>query len=135
MSNRETAGRTTCPICGEPLQDVRVNKNNKLYIYCDNGCSCKFNNKQSRQYLPLLLQGQNVTDSKIGLITSVKTKEIKQNGQSIQWKQPKPSAADVAGKYRATTDGRTDQSNTGVLPSGRSPTRGILSSFFSDDDE
>ena len=47
----EIVGKMTCPICGEPNQDVKVNKNNKLYIYCDNGCMVRLSSKHSRQSL------------------------------------------------------------------------------------
>lgn len=52
----EIIGRMTCPVCGEPLQDVKINKNNKLYMYCDRGCMIRLNAKQSNQALPVLRQ-------------------------------------------------------------------------------
>ena len=50
----EIVGKMTCPICGEPMQDVKVNKNNKLYMYCDNGCMVRLSSKLSRQGLAAL---------------------------------------------------------------------------------
>lgn len=52
----EIVGKMACPICGEPNQDVKVNKNNKLYMYCDNGCMVRLSQKFSRQGLPALKQ-------------------------------------------------------------------------------
>ena len=69
-----TVGRITCPICGEPSQDLRVDKNNKLYMFCDNLCAIKLNRKMSREYLPLLLAGQSVSTPHFGMITSTLTK-------------------------------------------------------------
>lgn len=45
----EIVGKMTCPLCGEPNQDVKINKNNKLYVYCDNGCMIRLSSKLSRQ--------------------------------------------------------------------------------------
>lgn len=127
MTKNNTIGRLTCPICGEPLQDLRYDKNNKLYMYCDNLCSIKFNGKMSKKYLPLLMQGQNVQIEKIGLITSIM--ENKTN-ERLQWKQPRVNT----GADRAATDGRSDRPIDGVRADNK-PTGGFWRGLLADDDE
>ena len=126
-----TIGRITCPVCGEPLQDLRVDKNNKLYMYCDNLCVVKFNGKMSKKYLPLLMSGQSVTTDKMGVINSIKPKE---NINDVQWKQPRNNT----GIDRATTDGRTDgqpAASTGVQRATGTSGRGWFAELLADDDE
>lgn len=67
----DIVGRLTCPICGEPMQDLKVNKNNKLYCYCDNGCKSQLNSKNSRSALAALRSGKSVAIEKIGYIRAV----------------------------------------------------------------
>ena len=67
----EIVGRVTCPVCGEPSQDLKVNKNNKLYCFCDNGCKWQLNSKYSRSTLAALRAGKSVAIDKIGVIRSV----------------------------------------------------------------
>lgn len=71
----ETVGRVTCPVCGELSQDLRVNKNNKLYCYCDNGCKWQLNSKNSRTILALLRQGKSISIDKVGYIRSLRDKQ------------------------------------------------------------
>lgn len=80
MADKEIVGRCTCPICGAVGQDVRVNINSKLYVYCDSGCAFKFNSAQSRHFLPELRAGRNVKTVTGILITS--TKEVKYDRKS-----------------------------------------------------
>lgn len=67
----EVVGRATCPVCGEQLQDLKVNKNNKLYCYCDNGCKWQLNSKSSRAVLAALRSGKSVNLEKVGYIRPV----------------------------------------------------------------
>lgn len=67
----ETVGRMTCPVCGEPMQDLKVNKNNKLYCYCDNGCKSQLNSKNSRSVLATLKQGKSIALEKVGYIRAL----------------------------------------------------------------
>lgn len=69
-----TIGRLTCPICNEPNQDLRVNKNGNLYMYCDNGCSIKFNPAMSRKHLAVLEQGHSIQVEKNRSYNITKTK-------------------------------------------------------------
>lgn len=64
----EIVGRLTCPVCGEPLQDLKVNKNNKLYCYCDNGCKMQLNSKNSRSALAALKSGKSIMLEKVGYV-------------------------------------------------------------------
>ena len=68
----EIVGRFTCPICGEASQDLKKNKNGKLYCYCDCGCKSQLNSKDSRAVSAALASGKSVKLPKIGVITSVK---------------------------------------------------------------
>lgn len=127
-----TIGRITCPVCGEPLQDLRFDKNNKLYMYCDNLCVVKFNGKMSKKYLPLLMAGQSVTTDKMGVITSIKPKE---NKNDVQWKQ---QPRNNTGIDRAATDGRTDgqpAASAGVQRATGARGRGWIAELLADDDE
>lgn len=56
----EIIGRTACPVCGAPEQNVKINKNGNLYMYCDNRCSTRFNPKESRELIDELRQGRTV---------------------------------------------------------------------------
>ena len=67
----EIVGRVTCPVCGEPMQDLKVNKNNKLYCYCDNGCKSQLNSKNSRSVLATLKQGKSIMLEKVGYIRAL----------------------------------------------------------------
>lgn len=71
----EIVGRFTCPVCGEPAQDLKVNKNRKLYCYCDNGCKSQLNSKNSRAALAALKSGKTIRIEKIGIITPVNMPE------------------------------------------------------------
>ena len=63
----EIVGKMACPVCGEPNQDVKVNKNNKLYMYCDNGCMCRLSSKLSRQALPVLRQKKTANSNRLSI--------------------------------------------------------------------
>ena len=67
----EIVGRFTCPVCGEPSQDLKKNKNGKLYCYCDCGCKSQLNSKDSRAVSAALAAGKSVKLAKIGVITPV----------------------------------------------------------------
>ncbi len=69
----EIIGRWTCPICGERAQDVKANKNRKIYSFCDNGCKAQLGAKQSRAVLASLSAGKSIAIEKIGVISPVQT--------------------------------------------------------------
>ena len=124
-----TIGRLTCPICNEEHQDLRINKNGKLYMYCDNGCAIKFSPVLSKRYLKDIEQGKSIRIEKIGIITSLKQKEQKQD--ELQWKQPKSNT----GTNGSDIDGRTDGQIGGVRADSSTNTGGFLRRFLVDDDE
>jgi len=67
----EIVGRFSCPVCGEPSQDLKKNKNGKLYCYCDCGCKSQLNSKDSRAVSAALAAGKSVKLEKIGIISPV----------------------------------------------------------------
>lgn len=55
----ERIGLTNCPICGAETE-VKINKNRKLYAFCDFGCSFKMNANLSREGIAKLTSGNDV---------------------------------------------------------------------------
>lgn len=140
--DREVAGRCKCPICGALSQDVRVNVNQKLYGYCDNGCSFKFNSAQSRQFLPLLRAGKNVT-TQTGLVI-FSNKEISENAEN------KEHGTDFKRTITTGTSAGTNTGTNAAVAVGRIETgrrerdaaavatgkpRGLFASWLDDDDD
>ena len=141
MADREIAGRCTCPICGATAQDVRVNIHQKLYGYCDHGCSFKFNSVQSKQFLPLLRAGRNVATSNGITIFSTVNKglenaENKGNGTDNQ--RNIRTGSDAAGSAAAADRGNFDagrrKSDAAAVADGK-PARGFFAAWLGDDDE
>jgi len=138
--DREIAGRCTCPICGAPAQDVRVNVNQKLYGYCDNGCSFKFNSVQSKQFLPQLRAGRSVATANGITIFSTK-KGTLENAENQEYgadyrRNINAAAARVtvaAASAGADTNTGRRKSDTAAASTGNSA-RGLLASWFGDDD-
>lgn len=54
----EVAGTIKCPVCGREMQEIRVNKNRNLYIYCETGCKTVYSAAVSRKALPTLKSGR-----------------------------------------------------------------------------
>lgn len=54
----EVAGLIKCPICGREEQEIRVNKNRNLYVYCEGGCRMTYSATTSRKALPILKSGK-----------------------------------------------------------------------------
>jgi len=149
MADREVAGRCTCPICGEPLQDIRVNVNQKLYCYCDNGCSFKFNSAQSRKFLPELRSGRNVATAQGITIFSTVGKDKTQNEESKITRVQRAGgiAGGIAGAEldsgrrqlagNTGINGRIDagrrSANAGVEQ--RANKRGFIAAWLGDDDD
>lgn len=139
--DREIAGRCTCPICGAPAQDVRVNVNQKLYGYCDNGCSFKFNSVQSKQFLPQLRAGRSVATANGITIFSTKkgtleNAENKEHGADYRRNINAAAARDTAAgaaNTRTDTSAERRKPDTAATSAGNSA-RGFLASWFGDDD-
>ena len=110
----EIIARTTCPVCGAPSQNVKINKNGNLYIYCENRCSTRYNPKESRELLDELRQGRTVRKGAavyvpIGAPTAVniETKPAKLAKTTTEVKEND-------GKQRGnTTDGRGNGESSG----------------------
>lgn len=147
MADREIAGRCTCPICGAPAQDVRVNVNQKLYCYCDNGCSFKFNSAQSRKFLPKLRAGETVvTDTKV-VITSTSRKEKQENvkieniagggiaGSVTRTATTGNNTGGVTGSFGGVAAGRRPEISAGSNAGNSEPKRGIFAAWLADDDD
>ena len=143
MADREIAGRCSCPICGAPAQDVRVNVNQKLYCYCDNGCSFKFNSTQSKQFLPQLRAGRNVMTSTGTAIFSLTGKESRENAENKAngtiTRGSNETGRNTGGSITGTTDGRIDTGRrkleSAAPAAGRASGRGLLASWLIDDDD
>lgn len=147
MAEREIAGRCSCPICGAPSQDVRVNVNQKLYCYCDNGCSFKFNSAQSRKFLPKLRAGETVVTEQNLVITSInrkeKTENVKIENITGRVAGAVNGAATVAGAATNTGNnagagrvdaGRRADNNAGnVGADSNGKPRGFLAEWFGDE--
>lgn len=140
MAGNETIGRMTCPVCGEPLQDVRISKNGKLYMICDNNCRVNFTGKQSKQWLPLLRAGQGVSAGNITITTltggnngtngTIRTNTIGNAGQSVRT----AAIGRPNGQYTGTgTNTVNEQRGQSAAGTGK-PTRGIFADFFDDDE-
>ena len=133
MVNTNIIGRITCPICGEPLQDLKVNKNGNLYCFCDNGCAVNLSGKMSKAYRPRLLAGENISAGKIGIITALKGKTT--NERRIEPTTGTTTAAAVATASSAgnNTHGRTDGADPRSDNQPTAARRGLLTALFSDD--
>lgn len=125
----EIIGRMACPACGEPGQNLKVNKNGNLYLYCDNRCSVRLNPKESRQITDELRLGHVVSwrgfDIRpAGVPVAVKTEE----------KQTEVKQHDDREQRGNSTDGRPDARPADNA--GRNEQRrGILSAWLFDDDD
>ena len=153
MADREIAGRCTCPICGAPAQDVRVNVNQKLYCYCDNGCSFKFNSAQSRKFLPELRAGRNVVTETKTVITSTSRKEKQENvkieniagrvaehstentGSVTRTAATGNNTGGVTGSFGGVAAGRRPEFSAGINAGNSEPKRGIFAAWLADDDD
>lgn len=120
MSNNNIIGRVTCPLCGEQSQDLKVNVNHKLYVFCDNGCTIKLNSAKSKRYLPVLLSGQDIRDDKLGLILST-CKGIK-NEVIEKTKISNAGSSTGANDNTRNSTGTNTGSSTGNITGTRSST-------------
>lgn len=130
MTQREIIGFCRCPVCGAERQEVRVNVNQKLYGYCDNGCAFKFNSAQSRKYLPVLRAGKECRTESGVLIKSIQNKElIEDEKQSNQFRADRNITGDNAGR-------RTDGQSAATTANTRANRRyGWLAGIFDDGDD
>ena len=137
MSENETIGRMSCPICGEPLQDVRISKRGKLYMICDNNCRVNFSGKQSKKWLPILRAGQAVREDKI-LITTLqgaKQNDEARTGNNRDFGESRGDS--IIGRTNVGYTRPAAGTITPIPTTASKPTakRGILAGFLDDDDE
>lgn len=133
----EVAGIIRCPICGREEQEIRINKNRNLYVYCEGGCRMTYSATASRKALPVLKSGRiyqynGYTMRPLGLetgsnnpagIVPASIQEIKQNDGNTG---------------RNTIDGRPGGQPTATVrvqqSAGNTP-GSWLASWLGDDDE
>ena len=132
----EVVGVIKCPVCGAEGQELRVNKNRKLYVFCDRGCSSKFNSQKSREWLARLARGDTIFEQNYKILPLKSTIERTQLIENQQQKGVIENAK--SGEFgRIDTIGRTNAGRAGNPERGVQPTpsrRGWLSDFFSDDE-
>lgn len=135
MADNEIIGRTSCPVCGCAGQDVKINKNNKLYMFCDNGCAVKWNSAQSRKYLPQLRSGVAVTTETGSIIKSTIKKEITENERKNEFENS--AGRDDTGSRGSYAGGRTDgePARSTAGRNDRGERRGWLAGLLADDDD
>lgn len=132
----EVAGIIKCPICGAEEQEVRINKNRNLYVYCERGCKMTFSGKQSRKYLAQLAAGNVIKEAnfaifpqKMPVCSNQVIDKPKQNGD-IENGKP--------GEFRGIEPIRRPDGKpaavAGVQPAGNKP-RNWLADLLGDDDE
>ena len=130
----EVVGVIKCPVCGAEGQELRVNKNRKLYVFCDRGCSSKFNSQKSREWLARLGRGDTIFEQNYKIFPLKSTIE----GAQIIENQQQKGVIENGKSGRIDTIGRTNAGFAGNPERGVQPTpsrRGWLSDFLLDDDE
>lgn len=141
----EIIARTSCPICGEGNQDVKINKNGNLYMYCDNRCSIRFNPKESREALELLRAGRVAKTKNMLLVpiyAKIRTEEeqILQKNAKNEQKTLKNNISEVkndgqtASYGRNLFNGRADGEHSGTGAAAK-PAGGFLSWLLDDDSD
>ena len=129
----EVAGLIKCPVCGAEGQELRVNKNRKLYVYCDHGCAMRFNSQQSREWLAKLAAGKPVFEQNLRILP------IKSTVDSVQHIENQPEkGGNIKNDGRDTINGRPDAGfagNAGNKPVSEQPRRSWLAEWLADDDD
>lgn len=122
----EVIGFMKCPVCGELNQEVRVNKNGGLYIFCDHGCSVKFNTTTGRRWKAALAGGRTVSENGV-IVTPL-------NGKKQQILREKTENG-TGNAGRIDTIRRTDGQFAGVRATTEQPSRNSwFTDFFTDDE-
>ena len=110
----EIIGRMACPVCGAPGQNLKVNKNGNLYVYCDKRCSTRFNAQESREITDILRQGETVrrgglviTPAVMPVAVKTNKREVKDDGKSRESRDTADGRSDAGSA--AGTDGRAGQ--------------------------
>ncbi len=137
----EIIARTSCPICGEPEQNIKINKNGNLYMYCDNRCSVRFNPRESRQAIDQLRTGAAAKVKNMVLVpvyvqnSEKNASKNAKNGQKTQKNNIFEVKNDEQSRDygRNTIIGRADEQHSGVA--ANKPARGLLDWLLDDDDD
>ncbi len=125
---REIIGKWTCPVCGEPAQELKINKNGRLYTYCDCGCSVSLSMAESRRLLPILRTGSSAKTKTGNLILSNKNKELT-NNENRRFENERNSG-NAAGRWTTGNSAARAGNNTGTEHGG-----GWLAGLLAGDDD
>lgn len=120
---REIIGKWTCPVCGEPAQELKINKNGRLYTYCDCGCSVSLSMAESRRLLPILRTGNSAKTKTGNLILSNKNKELIDNDTNR-------NSGTTARRWTSRNSAASAGNNTGTEHGG-----GWLAGLLAGDDD
>lgn len=133
----EVAGLIRCPICGREEQEIRVNKNRNLYVYCEGGCRMTYSATTSRKALPVLKSGKVYQYNGYTLrpLTGAAAPIINQPAEVV----PAETKREVKNDGRGNTiDGRAGgqpAAAAGVQQPAGSRPGGWLASWLADDDD
>jgi len=135
----EIIGRTTCPVCGAPNQNLKINKNGNLYMYCDNRCSTRFNPQESRELIDALRAGRTVKRG-VGFVVPVGTSaaapiEVKNITKPVK-KTTEVKKDDGKQQRGNPTDGRGNGESAGCAGAGQPqrPVERFTAWLWGDDD-
>lgn len=125
----EIIGRMACPACGEPGQNLKVNKNGNLYLYCDNRCSVRLNPKESRE----------ITDElRLGHVVSWRGFDIRPASVPVAVKTEEKQTTEVKEndrEQRGNTADRRPDARPAAHAGGNEQRRGFIAEWlFGDDD-
>lgn len=135
----EVAGTIRCPVCGREEQEIRINKNRNLYVYCEGGCRMTYSATTSRKALPVLKSGKvyqyngYIMRPLTGAAAPIINQPAGTNQAAIQ-----ETKQNDGNRGRNTIVGRTNGQSAaadGVLQPTRNRPGGWLASWLGDDDE
>ena len=133
---REVIGVTVCPICGAPEQELKINKNGKLYMMCDHGCNPRYSGAMSRQYIQRLRAGETVRTFQNQIIRP--TKGVKNNEETRANYNTGTNSAENTGNYAGAVAGSAGNAtfrrpDNGLAGVPRAAGGRILSKIWSDE--
>ena len=113
----EIIGRAACPICGNTVA-IKINKNRKLYAFCDYSCKFSLNSEMSRKGIAELSAGRLVTLGKLTI--SPERKEKNGTGQETTGTPATGTdAGQRTGTATATAGNTTGTTGTGATTPAR----------------
>lgn len=132
----EVAGIIKCPICGAEEQEVRINKNRNLYVYCEQGCKMTFSGKQSRKYLAQLAAGNAIKEANFAIFPQKTPQQARQHIEKPQEKGEieNGKTGNIGGNPVIGRPNGQPAVVAGVQSTERRG-RGWLADIFADDDE